>query len=100
VGNDVIELAEVGRDLEQVHMQQAHIGEAHRRQRRLPIRDLARRIVNADEGAARQALGHWQQVAAPRAADFEHAAVVDRRGRQAQQGRQSRQGIWVRLNVG
>ncbi len=97
MADDVIELAQVLADLEHVHVLELQVLQAERLDRLPALGDLASRGVDADVAGAGVVLRHDHQVAPHGAADLEHAAVVGRRGVEAEELRHRGEPLGSRL---
>jgi len=100
VGNDVIESAETGADLAQVHPVDFDVGEAEGGDFSGCGGHGARGKFDAHEAAFGERPGHGDQVAAIAATQLEHAAAVGRRGLQAEEGGDGGKAVGVRLGIG
>ena len=97
VRDDVVE-ALLGRlEVLDPDLLEAHVGEAELVRARSGQRDRAARQVEADEARLGQRERHAEQVAAVAAADLEHATARGRDGVQAEQRRDRRDAIGMRL---
>ena len=84
MGDDVIEFSPVGVDFGEVALNEANISEAEVSDHALAPGDGEGGEVNADELAASEALGHWDEVAAVAATEFQDAAGVGAGGGEAE----------------
>ena len=99
MGHDVVELSETGVDIHDVAMQQLDIGQPQRGDVALAARDGYAAQIDADELAVRILKRHRQQIAADTAAEFEHAAALDRRRAHPVQRREGRKAIGMGVFV-
>src|SRR5690606_12165923 len=84
--DDVVELAEFGRDVHEVHGVEVDVFQAERAGELFGGVDLAGGKVNADEVAFGQSECHRDEVAAAGCADFEDTAFFHRNGLHVEQG--------------
>lgn len=99
VRNDVVKPAELGACFEQIALKESDVSQAERSNTLLPA--LHRQIgqVEADEFTFWDGIGHGDEVRAFVAGDFEHAASVDRRGREAVQDGHGGEMVWVGIGI-